>query len=154
MFDYSYVFNNIGVSQGLQGRGHISAHVLVADVSVKLKPKHTIRVEAQYMYKTHDEKLKPAELEATNNSGDWAFALAEYTISPHWSFSVLDQYNLGNLNDDFKLHYLTGAVVYSRGGNRFQVQYGRQRAGIFCIGGVCRPVPAANGLLVTITSSF
>lgn len=154
VFDYSYIFNDIGVSQGLQGRGHVAAHVVVADVLIKVKPKHSIRVEGSYMYKTHDEKLKDSELQSANNSGDWAFGLIEYTISPHWSFSLLDQYNVGNLNDDFKLHYLTGAVVYTRNSNRFQIQYGRQRAGIFCIGGVCRPVPAANGLLVTVTSSF
>jgi hypothetical protein len=154
IFDYSYVLNNVDVSQGLQGHGTVKAHVVVADVQIKLKPKHAIRIEAQYLYKAADETLDALKLAENNNTGDWAFGLVEYTISPHWSFSVLDQYNLGNLNDEFKLHYLTGAVVYSRDNNRFQVQYGRQRAGIFCIGGVCRPVPAANGLLVTITSSF
>lgn len=154
VFDYSYMLANVDVSQGLQGRGTVKAHVFVADVLWKVKKKHSIRMEAQYMYKTADEKYKDSELEGPNNSGDWAFGLIEYTISPHWSFSVLDQYNIGNLNPEYQVHYVTGAVVYTRNANRFQIQYGRQRAGIFCIGGVCRPVPAANGLLVTVTSSF
>jgi len=34
------------------------------------------------------------------------------------------------------------------------VNYGRQRAGIFCVGGVCRQVPAANGLTLSVTSTF
>jgi hypothetical protein len=45
-------------------------------------------------------------------------------------------------------------VGYIRGGNRFTVNYGRQRAGIFCVGGVCRQVPASNGLSISVTSTF
>jgi hypothetical protein len=32
--------------------------------------------------------------------------------------------------------------------------YGKRRAGIFCIGGVCRAVPASNGIEINITSTF
>ena len=32
--------------------------------------------------------------------------------------------------------------------------YGKRREGIFCVGGVCRAVPASNGFEVTFTSSF
>jgi hypothetical protein len=34
------------------------------------------------------------------------------------------------------------------------MSYGKQRAGIFCVGGVCRNVPASNGFAISITSSF
>jgi len=34
------------------------------------------------------------------------------------------------------------------------LMYGKQREGIFCVGGVCRNVPASNGVTLTITSSF
>jgi hypothetical protein len=32
--------------------------------------------------------------------------------------------------------------------------YGKRREGIFCVGGVCRAVPASSGLEMTFTSSF
>jgi hypothetical protein len=34
------------------------------------------------------------------------------------------------------------------------VGYGKRREGIFCIGGVCRAVPASNGFEVNFTTSF
>ena len=83
----------------------------------------------------------------------------------HFRDAAQDQYNYVTFSDSFlqdgktpvapqRLHYPIGSVGYIRGGNRFQVNYGRQRAGIFCVGGVCRQVPAANGLTVSITSTF
>jgi hypothetical protein len=43
---------------------------------------------------------------------------------------------------------------YIKGSTRFTVSYGRQRAGLFCVGGVCRFVPANNGLTLSFTQSF
>ncbi|MCT4623955.1 MAG: DUF6029 family protein, partial [Schleiferiaceae bacterium] len=40
------------------------------------------------------------------------------------------------------------------GPTRVQLGYGRQPSGIFCVGGVCRFVPASNGLQMSITSNF
>ena len=49
---------------------------------------------------------------------------------------------------------ITPSVGYTNKANRISLGYGRQRAGIFCVGGVCRTVPASNGLSISITSSF
>ena len=119
----------------------IYAHIAVADISIKLKPKHELRVEAQHMWTEQDQ-------------GNWAFGQLEYTISPNWSFAILDQYNYGNKDQTQRLHYLLGNIGYVSGAHRFSFQYGRQRAGVFCVGGVCRAVPASNGLSFTFTSSF
>ncbi|HPU24227.1 MAG TPA: DUF6029 family protein [Candidatus Kapabacteria bacterium] len=35
-----------------------------------------------------------------------------------------------------------------------QLTYGKQNQGIICVGGVCRTVPASNGLYLSISSSF
>ncbi|MBT7688554.1 MAG: hypothetical protein HN618_08860 [Flavobacteriales bacterium] len=88
------------------------------------------------------------------DQGDWVFGLLEYSYSPHWIVSVLNQYNYGNKVKALQVNYPTAQVVYVNKANRISVGYGRQRAGIFCVGGVCRNVPAANGLTVAITSSF
>jgi len=78
--------------------------------------------------------------------------LAEYTISPHYFFAVQNLYNYGNT--DKKLSYPTVSTGYNNGTSRFALSYGKQRAGIFCVGGVCRNVPASNGISLNITSSF
>jgi len=68
--------------------------------------------------------------------------------------TILNQYNYGNKVEDLRVNYPTAQVTYIQNALRMSIGYGRQRAGIFCVGGVCRNVPAANGLTVAITSSF
>ena len=101
--------------------------------------------------------MQQLSVSATQNNADkgsWVTGLIEYTISPSFFFAVMDQWNYGNPNESQRLHYLIGSAGYIMGASRLMVTYGRQREGIFCIGGVCRPVPATNGLTVTFTSSF
>jgi hypothetical protein len=146
---YSY-FNiryNKEVVEGKIGNGLVNASIHVLDVSYKIKSKHTVRVEAQHL-----RTVKTGGY--YKDQGNWVTGLIEYTISPHWSFAVLDQYNYGNEDAEKQIHYLFGSVGYTKKANRFMLSYCRQRAGIFCVGGVCRNVPASNGVTFTITSSF
>ena len=92
--------------------------------------------------------------EVKQDKGDWATVLAEYSVSPHWFFSVLDQYNFGNPNHEQRVHYLYGTVGRIEGPHRLSVGYGKRREGIFCIGGVCRPRSASFAFEKTFTSSF
>ena len=80
--------------------------------------------------------------------------LAEYSVSPHWFFSMSDSYNYGNPDDAKRKHYLYGSFGYVKDANRIQLSYGKQREGILCVGGVCRNVPAMNGFTISISSSF
>ena len=59
-------------------------------------------------------------------------------------------------NEDIskQLHYINLNVGFNKGGNRFEIGYGKKREGIFCVGGVCKLVPSSNGFSVNITSSF
>jgi len=122
-------------------KGIISSHIAVAEVGYKINAKHNLRAEFQTLFTKKDK-------------GDWATIVLEYTISPRWFFSVMDQYNFGNSNRDLRLHYLIGSVGWIKDATRLTVSYGRQRAGLFCVGGVCRFVPAANGLTLSFTQSF
>ncbi len=138
---YVHFQYNIDLVQGTATNKSVFAEIGIVDVLYKISKKHSIRIEAQTLFSEQDQ-------------GDWAFGLIEYGISPHWFFTVLDQYNYDNPNPDLEIHYPTAQVVYVNKANRFSLGYGRQRAGIFCVGGVCRNVPAANGLTLAITSSF
>jgi hypothetical protein len=80
--------------------------------------------------------------------------LLEWTPSGNWFFAVYDQYNYGNPDKSLQIHYYLGTFGYNKDAHRIQVSYGKQSAGIFCVGGVCRTVPASNGVTISLTSSF
>ena len=119
----------------------IYAQILVLDLTYKINRYHSLRFETQGMWTEQDK-------------GNWAFGQIEYTFSPHWYLAVLDQYNYGNKNIEKRIHYGLISGGYINGSHRFSLQYGKQRAGVFCVGGVCRAVPASNGLTFSFTSSF
>ncbi|MFT5861025.1 MAG: hypothetical protein ACI865_003143 [Flavobacteriaceae bacterium] len=128
--------------------GLIQSHIGVIEAGYKINKKHSIRAELQGLFIADDENGD------VNDKGNWATVLIEYNVSPHWFFSILDQFNYGNPKDELKLHYMYGSFGYIKESTRITVGYGRQRAGLFCVGGVCRFVPASNGLTLSFTQSF
>lgn len=138
---YVYFVANTDVTLGTALGKNVHAHIGILDGLYKISRKHSIRTELQHMWTEQDQ-------------GNWAFAMIEYGYSPHWFITVLNQYNYGNPTKALRVNYPTAQVAYINGTNRISLGYGRQRAGIFCVGGVCRPVPAANGFTLTLTSSF
>jgi len=121
--------------------GIVESTIAIADISYKIKKGHTVRIELQ-------------ELLADGGEGSWSMGLAEYTISPHWFFAVQDMYNWGNHDVSKQLHYVNINLGYLKGANRIEIGYGKKRAGIFCVGGVCKEVPSSNGFSLAISSSF
>lgn len=121
--------------------GKVFAQIGVFEGLIRLKDRKSLRFEAQAMFT--DQHLQ-----------DWAALVLEYSIAPHWFFSVLDQWNYGNDDPDERYHFPVVSAGYIKDSHRITVNYGRQRAGVFCVGGVCRVVPASNGFSVSITSSF
>lgn len=117
--------------------GMLNSHIFVADVKQRLTRKTTLRVEGQYLFSKDGDK-------------DWAFALAELSLAPHWMFTLSDLYNLGNTH----VHYYQGFVTYSGGAHRLQLGYGRTRAGFNCSGGVCRYIPATKGMTLSYNYNF
>lgn len=143
IFTYSNMVFNQAVIQGKVPALYptVYANIGVIDLTYKLAKKHAIRTELQGLFTKQDQQ-------------DWVTMLVEWTYSPHWFVAVMDQYNYGNKKSKQQIHYYFASVGYVKNANRVQLGYGRQRAGIFCVGGVCRNVPAANGLTLSITSSF
>ena len=138
---YVYIHYNKDVIEGREGFGHVFSHIGIAEFNWKLNSKNNIRTELQHLYTEQDKQ-------------NWALWLVEYSVSPHWFVAAFDEYNYGNEIAAQRFHYYTGTMGYTNNTNRIQFGYGRQRAGIFCVGGVCRQVPASNGFLLSITSSF
>lgn len=132
---------NQAVVLGHTGEPNVQANIGIVDMTYKFTSKKALRCELQGLWTKEDKQ-------------DWAAMLLEYTISPHWFFSVADQYNYGNDIEANRLHYYTGSFGYTYQTTRLAVTYGRQREGVVCVGGVCRQVPASNGFSITISSNF
>ena len=150
MLNYLDVIYNKDVIEGKIIGKNVHARIGIAEVNYKIKPKHTLRSEFQYLsVDKSDEYYK--------DQGDWVMGLLEYTFSPNWFFAFVDQYNGGYTSEGKTyeaVHYLNISCGYSKGTNRFELGYGKVREGIFCVGGVCRNVPSSNGFTLNITSSF
>ncbi|MBH83278.1 MAG: hypothetical protein CMP70_01210 [Flavobacteriales bacterium] len=150
MLNYLDMIYNKDVIEGKIIGKNVHARIGIAEVNYKIKPKHTLRSEFQYLsIDKSDEYYK--------DQGDWVMGLLEYTFSPHWFFAFVDQYNGGYTSEGKTyeaVHYLNISCGYSKGTNRFELGYGKVREGIFCVGGVCRNVPSSNGFTLNITSSF
>lgn len=140
-FKYNNNLFDVTTDKSSTDNGYINSNIFVVESQYKINKKHSIRAELQGLFTKEDR-------------GNWGTVLVEYNVSPKWFLAVMDQYNYGNKNESDRIHYIIGSAGYIFGSSRIMATYGRQNAGIFCIGGVCRPVPATNGLTLTFTSSF
>ena len=141
--NYFNISMNNDVLKLTNEKGIIESHIGVLDVQYKINRKHTVRAELQGLWTVNNK-----------DRGDWATAIIEYTISPDWFFSAILQSNYGNPIPEDRINYPMIFVGKIWGATRLQAGYGRQNAGLFCVGGVCRFVPASNGLTVTFSHSF
>ncbi len=144
---YSIKINNDVVKISNDASGIIHANIGVGEFSYKFNSKHSLRTEIQGLFVQKENNL-------IKDKGNWATLLLEYSISPGWFFSFMNQYNYGHPDVAKRVHYPIITCGYIRDATRITVSYGRQRAGLFCVGGVCRFVPASNGLTLSFTQSF
>ena len=124
-------------------------NIAIADLSWKVNKKHSLRFEVEWL--GSDSYYNAEEEEHTDRrAGDWIMGLVEWNIGRNFFVSLSDQYayqdGIGN--------YYNLSVGYTQGATRLQIGYGKQREGMLCIGGVCRLVPASNGLTFSLTTSF
>ena len=119
--------------------GEVDATLLLADISYNFQPVKSLRFEVQHLWTEDDQK-------------NWLAGTLELNLSTKWSIFVADLYNYGNEND--KIHYYNFGGSYSKKGTRISLNYGRQRGGLLCVGGVCRVVPETTGFGLSVATSF
>ena len=95
-----------------------------------------MRAELQYLYTKQDE-------------GQWVAALYELSLWRQLVFSGQWMYNIGHAQEATNKHYYTIAATYTHGAHRIMAGYTKTRAGFNCSGGVCRYVPAQEGVSLT-----
>lgn len=147
-FMYANQFYNRNIVQfGSSSAGYqnILSNIVVVDLTWKYSSNSALRLETQGFFT--DNKSNP-------NAGSWVTGMLEWTPNTNIFIAVLDQYNYGNPDPNLQLHYALVSAGYTSGPHRIMLSAGKQRAGIFCVGGVCRNVPASNGVSISITSTF
>lgn len=127
------------------------SNIFVADARYQFSRNLTLRAEAQYLIAGGE-----GNMEEENRSGDWAYALLELTVLPHFMFTISDQYGKPFYKHSYhdKEHYFMGMVTFTHGAHRVMGGYGRTRAGYNCSGGVCRWVPASKGFQLSYNYTF
>ena len=154
---YINLYYDIETIEGHAGAPVVQANIGFLDVTYKINRKQSLRFELQGLWEKEVKAgyiYDESEKKDYQKRGDWAFALVEYTITPHWSFSLADKWNYGNPVPEFRDHYFTGTVSYLHDATRVMLSAGRQSEGVVCVGGVCRTVPASSGVSLTVSTSF
>ena len=137
--------------------GILNSTIFVSDITYKIKSGHSLRIELQTLKSKQLEKSELGNYEngmIEPSEGDWSMALFEYTISPNWFFTVQDMYNHGHELEEKRLHFMNFSAGFLNGSHRFEIGYGKKKGGIYCVGGVCKPVFPSNGFNLNISSSF
>jgi hypothetical protein len=139
VFTYQNVIVDKGIVEGGPlGNSDISANIGVIETTRRFEKGKALRVVAQHLWSKDDRK-------------NWAAAVAEYNFSTRFAIYAADNWNYGGID---KIHYYSLGGSYSKGNTRLAINYGRQRGGLICIGGVCRFVPENTGLSANLTVAF
>ena len=118
-------------------RGKIFANIFILETEYKLKSRHTIKTEIQH-------------LQTKQHFGNWGMGMIELLNLEVFLSSRLIQLRTPNSAN----HYYSGNNRLVKDSHRIELRYGKVRAGLFCVGGVCRVVPASNGFSINFTYSF
>jgi len=140
------MYNYINYNMDLQGKaGMLNGNHVGFELTYKINDVHALRLENQYLIIPKENNLDDKD------KGSWMYMLLEYSISPNWFITLSDQWHFGN---EKKLHYPNAAIAFVYGTTRLALNFGKTRAGILCVGGVCRTVPASFGLGLSVTTTF
>jgi hypothetical protein len=140
------MYNYINYNMTIQGKpGMLKGNHMGFELTYKINDIHALRLENQYLIIPKKNNL------ADKDKGSWMYMLLEYSISPRWFITISDQWHFGN---EKKLHYPNGAVAFVYKTTRIALNFGKSMAGILCVGGVCRTVPASYGLGLSVTTTF
>ncbi len=113
--------------------GTVTANIGAIDSYYTINPKNELRFQLEHLWTQDDQK-------------NWVGGLIEYNFLRKFSIYANDLYNYGNDNEIERIHYYNVGGTFRHKKTKFTLNYGRQRGGLICVGGVCRFVPKSNGL--------
>jgi hypothetical protein len=135
--------------RGIFQESLVRTNILMLESTIIMPKSKSLTIAAEHMWADADRK-------------NWLGGTLEYNHNANWSIFVMDMYNYGfddktltiNETDLFDIHFYNFGTSYKKGSTRIALNYGRQRGGLVCAGGVCRFVPPSTGLGLQITTSF
>jgi Family of unknown function (DUF6029) len=125
----------------IEGGDKVNTNIVTGEATYNFAPNRSIRLEGEHMWADADKK-------------NWAGGTLELNIDDKYSFYVWDIYNYGNDDVNKRTHYYNVGGAYRIGATRIAANYGRQRGGLVCVGGVCRYVPESTGISLQISTAF
>jgi len=129
-----------GVALGgpLGVQGDIKAKVGVIEGTYRYDNGKSSRAVIQHLWTKQDKK-------------NWVGLVYEYNFSTSLNLFIADGWNYGSSD---KIHYYNVGGSYSKNNTRLSLNYGRQRGGLICVGGVCRYVPENTGINLNLNLVF
>ena len=122
---------NLDVIQGHGGmmRGGLG----VFEAKWRINSNFQLRGEVQYLYTPHYE-------------GQWFATLWELSLYKHWMIFGQYSYNIGYAPEATHDHCCNAGFSWTHKAHRLTAAYMRTNDGYVCVGGVCRYVPAQQGV--------
>lgn len=139
MFAYIKQYNNLKLVQ--ETFGEVNADIVAAETTYKFGKNSSIRVVGEHIWADADKK-------------NWGAGTVEFNVNPKLSFYANDMWNYGNDDPEARNHYYNFGSAFRYKSVRAAVNYGRQRGGLVCVGGVCRFVPESSGLSLSVNAAF
>ena len=121
--------------------GLVKTNIIAGEATYKLNTSRSLRFQAEHMWADADKK-------------NWAAATVEFNLNSKWSFFGMDMYNYGNDDTELRNHYYNFGGAFRKNATRIALNYGRQRGGLVCVGGVCRNVPESSGIGLSLSTAF
>jgi hypothetical protein len=119
----------------------VNTNIIAGEVIYNFQENKSIRFEGEHLWADADFK-------------NWVGGTLELDINNKYSIYVWDIINYGNDNPDKRYHYYNVGGAYRINSTRIGLNYGRQRGGLICVGGVCRFVPESTGFTLNISTAF
>lgn len=119
----------------------VNTNIVAGEIIYNFQENKSFRFEGEHLWADADFK-------------NWVGGTFELDLNNKYSFYVLDVYNYGNDHAEKRNHYYNVGGAYRINSTRIALNYGRQRGGLVCVGGVCRFVPESTGIGLSVSTSF
>ena len=143
IFTYINLFYDKSYLESKYNGKKVRAWIGIAESTYKFSNGKSFRLELQHLSTNDDAR-------------NWIGGTAEYFFNSNFGIYLNDSYNYEEsiVDQDTKIHFFNIGGSYVKGASRIALNYGRQRGGLLCVGGICRPVSPNTGLTLNFTTSF
>ncbi len=138
---FSYINQYFNRKMVAETFGIVKTNIIAAETTLKFGTSKSVRLVTEHMWADYDKK-------------NWVASTFEFNANAKLSFFVMDLYNYGNDDDFQRNHYYNVGSSYRKNSTRVAFNYGRQRGGLVCVGGVCREVPESSGFSLSLNTTF